>query len=399
MYIFLNIKKLGIYLGLLAIGGGAGMSASQYLVTERQPNPESAAAIAPAKLQARVLPNPFASANVNFIAEAVEKVGPAVVRIDATRQVAKHSKKLDIPFFDEFFDEELSPPGQQVERGTGSGFIITPDGHLLTNAHVIDGMKKIEVTLKNGQTYEGKVLGTDALTDVAVVKIDGTDLPTATLGETKNLTPGEWAIAIGNPLGLDNTVTVGIISAINRSSAQVGVFNKRVRFIQTDAAINPGNSGGPLLNSKGEVIGINTAIRADAQGLGFAIPIEIANRIARQLFAKGKADHPYLGVQMLGLDIGNRQARFFKGQSEFDRLPNKGVLITGVFENSPAQKAGIQAGDVIHRIGDRFVDTEVELQEQVDLSQIGEPLKIEIRRNGRTEVLEVRPEKFPDRFG
>ena len=282
-----------------------------------------------------------------------------------------------------------------MERGTGSGFIIGADGRLITNAHVVNGAEQVQVTVKDGTSYEGRVLGTDSFTDVAVIKIEATNLPTVTMGNAENLIPGEWAIAIGNPLGLDNTVTVGIVSALGRSSSQVGVPDKRVRFIQTDAAINPGNSGGPLLNSQGEVIGINTAIRADAQGLGFAIPIETAQRIASQLFAKGQADHPYLGIHMINLDEETRAKVDSSKEFNFKIAQQDGVLIVKVIPRSPAAKSGLQPGDVITNVGDRAVKTSLQVQEQVDLSEIGSQLKIEVIRDGQPITLKVRPGTFP----
>lgn len=255
--------------------------------------------------------------------------------------------------------------------------------------------KKVQVTLKDGTSYQGKVLGTDSFTDVAVIKIEAKDLPIVNFGNAENLTPGEWAIAIGNPLGLDNTVTVGIISALDRSSSQVGVPDKRVRFIQTDAAINPGNSGGPLLNSQGEVIGINTAIRADAEGLGFAIPIETVQRIANQLFTKGQADHPYLGVQMINLNQETKTEINSTQEFDFKIAQSEGVLVVKVIPGSPAAKSGFQPGDVISQIGNLGVTTSLQVQEQVDASEIGAELPVKIIRNGQAKTLKVKPGAFP----
>ncbi|MEM6427578.1 MAG: trypsin-like peptidase domain-containing protein, partial [Cyanobacteria bacterium P01_D01_bin.128] len=292
----LSFKQLGLYIGLLATGCGLGFAGQQYLLSSAReieesatPQPEAltTAVQAPvdtdATLAQRSLPP---QNNPNFIAEAVERVGPAVVRIDSARTVSRLPEAFQHPLFKRFFGDEVpeAPTPERLEQGTGSGFILSADGRLITNAHVVEGATEVTVTLKDGRTFEGEVVGTDSVTDVAVVKIDATGLPTVQLGSTEDLAPGQWAIAIGNPLGLDNTVTAGIISALERSSSQVGVPNKRVQFIQTDAAINPGNSGGPLLNDRGEVIGMNTAIRANAQGLGFAIPIETAKRISDELF-------------------------------------------------------------------------------------------------------------------
>jgi S1-C subfamily serine protease len=234
------------------------------------------------------------------------------------------------------------------------------------------------------------------VTDVAVVKIDAKGLPTVRLGAAEKLTPGEWAIAIGNPLGLDNTVTVGIISAMGRSSSQVGVPEKRVSFIQTDAAINPGNSGGPLLNAKGEVIGINTAIRLGAQGLGFAIPIETAQRIAEQLFTKGRVEHPYLGIQMVTLTSDVRKQINQEKEVGFKVTQDNGVLIMSVAKNSPAAQAGLRSGDIIQKVGGKSVKTAAEVQQQVEGSAIGVPLEVEVTREGKMQTLQVRPKAFPN---
>jgi S1-C subfamily serine protease len=262
---------------------------------------------------------------------------------------------------------------------------------------VVEGTTQVKVTLKNGQTYQGKVLGVDNMTDVALVKIEAENLPTVTFGKAETLIPGEWAIAIGNPLGLDNTVTVGIISALGRTSSEVGVPDKRVRFIQTDAAINPGNSGGPLLNAKGEVIGINTAIRADAQGLGFAIPIETAQKVAGQLSSKGKAEHPYIGIHMVTLTPELRQQLNETKELNFNIDQNEGVIVLRVVENSPAQKAGMQAGDIIETVAGNPVKTAADVQQGVETSAIGGNLEIEINRRGKQQTLTVQPGVFPSK--
>jgi len=380
------------------LGGGLGFLGSRYskqseTISQSQVYPT----VIPAKSNPTVGEN---NKNINFIATAVQKVGPAVVRIDASRQVSTAlPENLKHPLLKRFFGSEgkesLESAPDKFERGTGSGFIIGSDGRLITNAHVVDGAERVQVTLKDGKTYEGKVLGTDSFTDVAVIKIDAQNLPTVNVGDGSNLIPGEWAIAIGNPLGLDNTVTVGIISALGRSSSQVGVPDKRVRFIQTDAAINPGNSGGPLLNSEGEVIGINTAIRADAQGLGFAIPIETAQRIANQLFATGQADHPYLGIHMVNITEDTRKEINKSEDFDFQIPQDDGVLVVRVIPSSPAAKSGLKPGDVISKVGGNQVKTSVQVQEQVDMSAIGSKLKVEVLRNGKLKTLKVVPSAFP----
>jgi S1-C subfamily serine protease len=337
----------------------------------------------------------------NFIALAVERVGPAVVRIDSERSVPEISPDaFDNPFFRRFFDEDELPPTDlpdRLEQGTGSGFILSADGQILTNAHVVEGTKTVKVTLRDGRDFEGKVVGVDTVTDVAVIKIEATDLPAVELGSTAGLAPGQWAIAIGNPLGLDNTVTAGIISALGRSSNQVGIPDKRVQFIQTDAAINPGNSGGPLLNDRGEVIGMNTAIRANAQGLGFAIPIETAKRIADQLFATGRVEHPFLGIQMVELspEMVDRINQEQQLNIKIDNDDEPGVLIVGVMPDSPAEAAGLEVGDVIRAIEGTPVDAPPAVQARVEASTIGDTLNLDIHRNGRDQTLAVKPAAMP----
>ncbi|AFZ12520.1 HtrA2 peptidase [Crinalium epipsammum PCC 9333] len=391
------VKQLTTYVSLLVIGGGAGLLGSRYIKAQDTDTNNQSQAVQVA-LQQPFAPTKTSGAkdNLNFVAQAAEQVGPAVVRIDAARSVAQQvPKEFSDPLFRRFFGNEAPTPEERVERGTGSGFILSADGRLMTNAHVVAGSDTVKVTLKDGRTLTGKVLGADQVTDVAVVKIDATNLPSVKLGSSENLTPGDWAIAIGNPLGLDNTVTLGIVSATGRSSSQVGVPDKRVSFIQTDAAINPGNSGGPLLNAKGEVIGINTAIRAGAQGLGFAIPIETAERIANQLFTTGKVEHPYLGIQMLSL-TSELKAEINKSQGlPFKITSNKGVLIAKVVDNSPAAKAGLRAGDVIQKIDGKLVESAADVQQRVEGSAINGVLQLEVNRNGQIQTIPVKPGAFP----
>lgn len=394
----LSWKHLTLSLTLLAIGGGAGLLSSRYLPPERPLEHLSAVPVTIPPVSEQ----PFSSREFNgasgggrnFISTAVEKVGPAVVRINATRKVVNQiPEAFNNPLFRRFFGDERQIPEERVERGTGSGFILSQDGHLLTNAHVVADTDTVQVTLKDGRSFEGKVIGTDRVTDVAVIKIKATNLPMVKLGNSKNLVPGEWAIAIGNPLGLDNTVTVGIISAMDRSSAQVGVPDKRVNFIQTDAAINPGNSGGPLLNAQGEVIGVNTAIRADAQGLGFAIPIETAARVANQLFSKGRVEHPFLGIQMV--DLTSAIKAEINQETNLNIKQNIGVLIVRVIENSPSARAGLREGDVIQKINGRAVKKAADVQERVEATTVGTVLEMEVNRKGQIEILKVTPGAFP----
>jgi S1-C subfamily serine protease len=221
-----------------------------------------------------------------------------------------------------------------------------------------------------------------------------TGLPAARLGNSDNLLPGQAAIAIGNPLGLSNTVTQGIISATGRTSSDLGVPDRRVDFIQTDAAINPGNSGGPLLNSSGEVIGVNTAIIQGAQGIGFAIPINTARRIADQLIANGRVDHPYVGVQMAELTPEIRQ--LINQQNPTVQVQrDRGVVVVGVVRNSPAARAGMRPGDVIEQINGTAVSSPDQVQQQVDQTGLGKPLEITIARNAQQQRISLRPEALP----
>ncbi|WP_310416444.1 trypsin-like peptidase domain-containing protein [Chamaesiphon sp. OTE_8_metabat_110] len=333
--------------------------------------------------------------NDNFITTVVAKVSPAVVKVDATESVSQN------PTSDRSIDKSTTADSarrtlrERTEKGTGSGLILSADGRIVTNAHVVDGTDRVKVTLQNGRVLAGKVVGIDRVTDVAVLKVAAKDLPTVKLGDSERLLPGEWAIAIGNPLGLDNTVTVGIVSATGRSSSQVGVPDKRVSFIQTDAAINPGNSGGPLLNGRGEAIGITTATRADAQGVGFAIPMRTVTRITTQLFATGKVRHPYLGVQMIPL-TAELQAGIAKEPSLRSKLTAKrGAIVTEVVAGSPAETAGILPGDVIIQVAGRPISTPSDVQQQVEASTIGENLKLQLDRQGRVRSLEIKPDLFP----
>ncbi|MEM9923933.1 MAG: HhoA/HhoB/HtrA family serine endopeptidase [Cyanobacteria bacterium P01_D01_bin.50] len=336
------------------------------------------------------------SKDPNFVVSVVQQVGPAVVRIDTSKTVSSRiPDEFSDPFFRRFFGNRIpTQPRERQQRGNGSGFIINSNGEILTNAHVVDGADRVTVELKDGRKFDGQVLGEDPVTDVAVIKIDADNLPTVSLGNSEVLQPGEAVIAIGNPLGLNYTVTSGIISATGRSSSDIGAADKRVDYIQTDAAINPGNSGGPLLNASGQVIGMNTAIIRGAQGLGFAIPVNTVKRISQQLIAKGRVDHPYLGIQMVTLtpDIKERL------NSELGN-PNisadKGVLLMRIMRGSPASRGGLKAGDVIVKINKQRVSKNEDVQKLVEKSEIGKPLTIEVERNGRTVELAVRPAPLP----
>jgi Do/DeqQ family serine protease len=346
---------------------------------------------------------PSAATNVisghSFVTAAVNRVGSAVVRIDTERTITRRNDPMmEDPFFRRFFGDSFpqQSPTEQL-RGLGSGFIIDKSGVILTNAHVVDKADKVTVRLKDGRTFKGKVQGIDEVTDLAVVKIDaGKDLPVADLGNSDHVQVGDWAIAVGNPLGFDNTVTLGIVSTLKRSSAQVGISDKRLDFIQTDAAINPGNSGGPLLNGLGEVIGINTAIRADAMGIGFAIPIDKAKVIAAQLQRDGKVAHPYLGVQMVTLTPELAKQNNNDPNSMFAIPEVAGVLVMRVVPNSPAATAGIRRGDVILQINNNPITSAEQLQGVVEDSTLGQALQVKVQRGNQTQMLSVRTAELKD---
>ncbi|MEH2086043.1 HhoA/HhoB/HtrA family serine endopeptidase [Nostoc sp.] len=348
-----------------------------------------------------IVPPPIfsSSGDPNFVVKVVQQVGPAVVRIDSSRTITSRvpDEFNNDPFFRRFFGEGSPQPRQRVERGSGSGFIINSSGQIVTNAHVVDGADRVTVILKDGRTFDGKVLGEDPVTDVATIKINANNLPTLAVGNSDALQPGEAVIAIGNPLGLNNTVTSGIISATGRSSSDIGASDKRVDYIQTDAAINPGNSGGPLLNARGQVIAMNTAIIRGAQGLGFAIPINTVQRIAQELIAKGKVDHPYLGVQMVTLTPENKERIKNVAGDRLNLTADEGVLLVEIVPRSPASVAGLRVGDVIKTINSQPVTKIEEVQKLVEKSKIGTKLPIEVERNGQIVQVGVQPAPLPVR--
>jgi S1-C subfamily serine protease len=337
----------------------------------------------------------------SFVTAAVDRVGPAVVRIDTERTVSRNLDPfLEDPFFGRFFGDDLRTqiPRQERLRGQGSGFVIDKSGIILTNAHVVDKADRVTVTLNDGRIFPGEVQGTDEVTDLAVVKINTkqVDLPVAALGDSDAVKVGDWAIAVGNPLGFDNTVTLGIVSTLKRSSAAVGIPDKRLDFIQTDAAINPGNSGGPLLNGRGEVIGINTAIRADAMGIGFAIPINKAKSIYAQLARGEQVSHPFLGIQMVALTPEIARENNADPNAPLIVPEVAGVLVMRVLPNTPAEKAGIRKGDVIVQIDSQTVTTAEQLQNLVENSQIGQTLKLKVLRGSQSKVLAVQTAQLRD---
>ena len=375
--------------GLLAFGGIRVLSSKAEPAPELLPTENQTNTVAP--IAAKTVPLNSDS----FVTAAVARTGPAVVRIDTERIVTRRFDPFfDDPIFRDFFGEQFRSRVPQERRvtGQGSGFIFDRNGTILTNAHVVSKADKVTVTLKDGRSFEGEVRGTDEVTDLAVVKINsrGEDLPIASLGDSSKVEVGDWAIAVGNPVGLNNTVTLGIISTLYRSSAQVGIPDKRINFLQTDAAINPGNSGGPLLNAQGEVIGINTAIRADAMGIGFAIPINKAKSLQNVLAAGKKVPHPYIGVQMINLTPELARENNQDPNTPFLVPEIEGVLVVRVLPNTPAQRAGIRRGDVIVKANNQPINDGGQLQMIVEKSGINQNLQLTIQRGDRTIDLTVR---------
>jgi S1-C subfamily serine protease len=334
----------------------------------------------------------------SFVADAARRIGPAVVRIDTERNVARPAfdpAMLD-PLLRDLFGD---PSGSMRERGQGSGVLIDADrGLVLTNAHVVDRADLVEVTLADGRQLDGTVVGTDAVTDLALVQVPSRDngLVAASLGDSEALQVGDWAIALGSPYGLERTVTLGIVSSLHRDINSLGFSDKRLDLIQTDAAINPGNSGGPLINASGEVIGINTLVRSGpGAGLGFAIPINLARRVASQLADGGRVVHPYLGLQLVPLTA--RVARENNRDPEaLLTLPERdGALVQRVLPDSPAEKAGLRRGDLVVGLADRSIRDPSSLLQEVERAEVGEPLPLTVVRGQRELRLSIRPEALP----
>ncbi len=333
----------------------------------------------------------------NFVSDAVKKVGPAVVRIDTERLVER--QQFDPTLLDPLLRDLLGEPGMAPdrERGQGSGVIIDKEGLVLTNAHVVERVDNVSVTLADGTNREGQVLGTDSITDLALVKIDNQqDSSYAPLGDSEELEVGDWAIALGTPYGLEKTVTLGIVSSLHRDINALGFSDKRLDLIQTDAAINPGNSGGPLINSNGQVIGINTLVRSGpGAGLGFAIPINLAKNVSDQLLENGEVIHPYLGVQLISLN-----PKIAKEHNEdpnaLVQLPERsGALIQSVIPNSPAEKAGLRRGDLVISTENILIEEPKTLLDEVEKAQIGKIFLLNVLRDNKEIKVNIKPEALP----
>ena len=322
--------------------------------------------------------------NKSFITKAVERTGSSVVTIDTQRYVKKrqfprNSELFIDPYFERFFGLDLPNDNQpRIEQNQGSGFIFA-DGLVMTNAHVVNGSDKVIVGLTNGKKLKAKLIGQDFFTDLAVLKIEGKGpWKKAKLGDSTKIKVGDWAIAVGNPFGLENTVTLGIISNLKRNVTQLGIYDKKLELIQTDAAINPGNSGGPLLNSKGEVIGINTLIRSGpGAGLSFAIPINKAKEIAYQLINNGKVIHPMIGISLID-------------ESNFESNKN-GVRVGYVVPNSPADNSGIKVNDIIIKVGNKNIEKSSDVIKKITKNGIDKSIDITLKRNNNFIQLKVKP--------
>lgn len=324
------------------------------------------------------------------IAQIAETVGPAVVNIDVVRYVetSPFGDRFSDPFFDRFFEQFEEYRRRIPQKGAGSGFIVDNDGHILTNEHVVHNAEEINVTLSDGREFIGEVIGSDITSDMAIVKIEADDqLPFAKLGDSESLRVGEIVIAIGNPYGLEKTVTMGVVSAKGRDISAGSEGQEYRNLIQTDTAINPGNSGGPLLNTEGEVVGINTAIIPYAQGIGFTIPVNVAKRNLDDLINLGKVRRSWLGVYIQ--EVTEEIAR------QFNLEKAEGVLVGDVIAESPAEKAGVTRGDVIVSVNDVEVNTPQELQDTIRSLEIGDKAELRVKRNGQESLFTVDIAEMP----
>jgi serine protease Do len=348
--------------------------------------------------QTSEMPQGTVTMTIPSFADVAERAMPAIVSI-TTKEIVQGMPGRGMDPFEFFFPNPNRPgprspqPEGMDERqqiSGGSGFIISPDGYILTNNHVVEGATSVEVRVGDNDTmYPAKIIGRDPATDIALIKIESKEpLPTLRLGDSDRIRVGEWAIAIGNPLQFENTLTVGVISAKGRSLGISEATSSFENFIQTDAAINTGNSGGPLLNIQGEVVGINTAISARATGLGFAVPVNVAKKIYPQLREKGRVTRGYLGIRIREVDA--------LAQEGFNLPTRDGVLVESVDPGTPAAKGGIQPGDVITHVDDRKIVRSRDLIDYVSDQAPGTRVRITAIRNGQTRNLTITAAERPD---
>ena len=321
--------------------------------------------------------------------QLAKEEGPAVVNISVTKEVAAQMPQLDPndPFYQFFRRFQGQTPRQIPERGIGSGFIISPDGYILTNAHVVDGVKEVHVKLTDRREFTAKVIGTDPKTDVALIKIDANNLPTVRVGSAKNVEVGQWVVAMGSPFGFENSLTAGVVSAKSRSLPGDGY----VPFIQTDVAVNPGNSGGPLFDMNGNVIGINSQIYSRSggyMGVSFAIPIDVALHVKDELAKSGHVTRGRIGVAIQNLNQSLAQS--------FGLPKPEGALVSAVADNSPAARAGVKPGDVILAWNGKAIDESSELPALVADTPPGKHATMKVWRNGAEQTLGVTVGNMPD---
>ena len=390
------LTNTSLVMALLAAGaiGGAGVGAFNTL------HSPAAAQLAPAVVGAATSGPVSSATTLPDFPQITQRYGPAVVNISVVSsgkagadEVAQadpddeDGSAASVDPFQEFFrrfqqgqgrGQGRSAPSEQITRGQGSGFIVSPDGIILTNAHVVKGAKEVTVKLTDRREFRAKVLGADPKTDVAVLRIDAKNLPVVQLGKVADLRVGEWVLAIGSPFGFENTVTAGVVSAKGRSLPD----DSAVPFIQTDVPINPGNSGGPLFNARGEVVGINSQIYSRSggyQGVSFAIPIDVATRVQLQIVATGKVEHARLGVAVQ--EVNQSFADSFK----LDKP--EGALVSMVEKGGPADKAGLQAGDVIRKVDGRPIVSSGDLPALISLNAPGDNVKLDVWRQGAAKSL------------
>jgi serine protease Do len=315
------------------------------------------------------------------IANLVERVKVAVVNIDteARREVPPDP-------FDFLYGDAMPAPRQQLLKGVGSGFVVRDDGLIVTNAHVVQGAERLTVTFFDGRKLEGRVVGADPATDLAHVRVSGRGLATLQLADPGSLKVGQYVVAMGSPLGLSQSVSMGILSAMNRDIA----LNSRVGFLQTDAPINPGNSGGPLLNLRGEVIGVNTAIAASAQGIGFAIPVGTLRSVLPQLERSGKVDQAWLGARVANLPEDKTQMVY---------PAQYGVLVAGVEKGSPVEQAGVRPGDVLMQLNGQRLDDSASLIREVAKLTVGSKVELLVSRQGQRRTMTLVLGRMPERLG
>ena len=393
-------KRLGL-IAVVVIAAGAcspqsSVAAAQSQGQDSQPAPVAIPSQPPSSpqpvgtLNGRVLPD---------FATLVEQVGPAVVNVSVTEKMQRRSRQSGADdsedpvqeFFRRFgMPNPNSPQGRgdyQPRQGEGSGFIVSADGYILTNAHVVADADEVTVRTTDRREYPAKVIGLDRRTDVAVLKIEGKQLPVVKLGDPSKLRPGEWVLAIGSPFTFENSVTAGIVSATGRAMPGEDL----VPFIQTDVAVNPGNSGGPLFNLNGEVVGINSQIYSRSggyMGLSFAIPIDVANNVRQQLITNGKVTRGRIGVQIQEVDAQMADA--------FSLDRPRGALVGDVIEGGPAEKAGVKTGDVILSVNGKDVERSVQLPGVISAIKPGDSANVEIWRDGKMKTVAVKVEEFQE---